>query len=146
MGHQGGLGVGGEGQLSDVALPHKGGEFLAEGLVDLVKHRFCGWKGLRQRTAHADFLASLAGKDECEGHVYPVSLFLAVPKAAPQRMQALEFWGGIGFTPALHSKVRSSGARNEPGQEGPSLAGFPALQCRIFELLGMKTWHYTSTS
>jgi AAT family amino acid transporter len=69
-----GLGVGGERQLGDVAVPHQGGELLAERLVHLFKHRFCGWKGFGECLAHADFLAALPGKNECEGHVYPVSL------------------------------------------------------------------------
>ena len=61
-GHQGGLGVFGQGQLFDRSFKHQPREVLIQRLVDLFKHRAGGWQGLGQDLPHAHGLAALTRK------------------------------------------------------------------------------------
>jgi len=67
-GHQGGLGVLGQGQLVLGPLAHQQGQLLAQGVVDLGIDLAGGGEGVGQGRAHADRLAALSGKQEGEGH------------------------------------------------------------------------------
>ncbi len=67
-GHQGGLRILGERELVLGALPHDGGELLTQGFIDFRKDLARGGAALGQGVAHADVLASLARKSECDRH------------------------------------------------------------------------------
>jgi hypothetical protein len=66
--HQRRLRVLGERQRLLGALPHDLGEALAERGIDLLEHLAGRGKGLGKLTPHADVLAALPGKYECDGH------------------------------------------------------------------------------
>ena len=67
-GHEGRLGVRGEGELLGRPLPDEARQLLRQGRVHLVEDGPGLRKGLGQRLAHADGLAALARKDECARH------------------------------------------------------------------------------
>ncbi len=75
-GHEGGLGVGRQGQLVRRPLPHQGGELLRQRGIDLLEHRPCLREGLGEGLAHADRLAALPRKDESLPHT---------PRSPPRR-------------------------------------------------------------
>ena len=53
------------------AFPHDGRELVAERRVDLVEDGARRGEGLGQRLAHADRLAALPRKHECDRHPHP---------------------------------------------------------------------------
>ena len=62
------LGVLGQGQILDRAVPHQLAELLLQGVVDFLEHRASGREGDGELGAHADGLAALAGKEKSEAH------------------------------------------------------------------------------
>ena len=66
--HQRRLGILGEDERLGRTVPDRLAEPLAESGVDLLKHLARGSKGIGQRLAHADGLASLSGENECNCH------------------------------------------------------------------------------
>lgn len=67
-GHQRRLRVGGQRQRLFGAFPHDRGQLLAERVIDFLKHRAGLGKGICEVFAHADSLAALPRKGECDGH------------------------------------------------------------------------------
>ncbi len=67
-GHEGRLGIGGEGQFIRRAVPHEGGKLLREGRVHLVEDGAGGGEGVGKGLAHTHLLAALSGKDEGRAH------------------------------------------------------------------------------
>ena len=63
--HQRGLRILGQRQPVGRAVPHDGGELLAQRFIDFVEHVAGGGKIVRKRLAHADGLAALARKNKC---------------------------------------------------------------------------------
>ena len=66
--HDGRLRIFREQELIIRSLPHQAGEILLQGFVHFLEQFAGGGERLSQRLAHADGLASLAGKDECACH------------------------------------------------------------------------------
>ena len=66
--HERGLRVPGERELALLTLEHEAGKALAEGLVDLLKHRAGGRKRIVKVAAHADRLGALTGEDDGRRH------------------------------------------------------------------------------
>ena len=66
--HQRGLRVLGQRQCLGRPFPNDLGELLVEGRVDLLEHRARRRERIGERLAHADRLATLAGKNERERH------------------------------------------------------------------------------
>ena len=67
--HQSRLRVLGQRQPVGGTVPHDRGELLAQRFIDLGEDIAGGGKIVRQGLAHADGLAALAGKNECNGHL-----------------------------------------------------------------------------
>ena len=66
--HERGLRVPGEREFALLTLEHEARKALAEGLVDLLKHRAGGRKRIVKVAAHADRLGALTGKDDGRRH------------------------------------------------------------------------------
>src|SRR5262249_9166016 len=58
----------GQGQLVGGPFPHDGGKLVAQRRIDLLEHRPRRPIGLRERLSHADRLAPLPRKHECDRH------------------------------------------------------------------------------
>ena len=83
--HQAGLGVLGERQLLDRAVPQDRRELLAERGIHLLEHRARRREGVGQGLAHADGLAALARKRESRGHERPCCpLFRKFSESGPK--------------------------------------------------------------
>ncbi|MNE54525.1 hypothetical protein D3C80_1493080 [compost metagenome] len=67
-GHQGRLGVFGQGQLVFRAFAHQVEQLLVQRVVDLGEDVACAGEGLGESCAHADALAALTGEEKREGH------------------------------------------------------------------------------
>ena len=117
IGHDRGLGVGGHGQLAFRPVLHQRRELLLERLVNLFEHRTGMRAGVGEVGAHADFLASLTGKDECS-HVILLAAAPSRARRAPQARRGQSCWQHRGrYPPCRDRKCRCAGtspARSRP--------------------------------
>ena len=67
-GHDGGLGVFGEGKIGLGAFPHQLGQLLGQRIIDFLEDFARRAESTGKLLAHADFLAALTGEKKCASH------------------------------------------------------------------------------
>ena len=65
IGHDRRLRIFGQCQIAFRAFAHQTEQMLAQGFIDLFKHRARDWAGFGECLAHANGLAALSGENEC---------------------------------------------------------------------------------